>query len=251
MMDENSKQAAPLTAIDVMREAIVVSALDSAKRAEELGLGRDKIVISAKVSGVQDLIAVYGNLAARCDYALHLGLTEAGMGSKGIVSSTAGIGVLLQQGIGDTIRVSLTPEPGGDRTQEVIVAQEILQTMGLRSFTPMVIACPGCGRTTSTYFQELAQKIQGHIRHRMPEWRKRHDGVEEMTVAVMGCVVNGPGESKHANIGISLPGTGEHPVAPVYEDGEKTVTLKGERIAEEFQELVERYIERSYARREA
>jgi (E)-4-hydroxy-3-methylbut-2-enyl-diphosphate synthase len=249
MMDENSKKAAPLTAIDVMREAIVVSALDSAKRAEELGLGRDKIVISAKVSGVQDLIAVYSNLAARCDYALHLGLTEAGMGSKGIVSSTAAIGVLLQQGIGDTIRVSLTPEPGGDRTQEVIVAQEILQTMGLRSFTPMVIACPGCGRTTSTYFQELAQKIQGHIRHRMPEWRKRHDGVEEMTVAVMGCVVNGPGESKHANIGISLPGTGEHPVAPVYEDGEKTVTLKGERIAEEFQDLVERYIERSYARR--
>jgi (E)-4-hydroxy-3-methylbut-2-enyl-diphosphate synthase len=250
MMDENSRQAAPLAAIDVMREAIVVSALDSAKRAEELGLGGDKIVISAKVSGVQDLISVYRNLAARCDYALHLGLTEAGMGSKGIVSSTAAIGVLLQQGIGDTIRVSLTPEPGGDRTQEVIVAQEILQTMGLRSFTPMVIACPGCGRTTSTYFQELAQKIQGHIRHRMPEWRKRHDGVEEMTVAVMGCVVNGPGESKHANIGISLPGTGEHPVAPVYEDGEKTVTLKGARIAEEFQDLVERYIERTYVRKQ-
>jgi (E)-4-hydroxy-3-methylbut-2-enyl-diphosphate synthase len=251
MMDENSKRSEPWPAIEVMREAIVVSALDSAKRAEELGLGADKIVISAKVSGVQDLIAVYSNLAARCDYPLHLGLTEAGMGSKGIVSSTAGIGVLLQRGIGDTIRVSLTPEPGGDRTQEVIVAQEILQTMGLRSFTPMVIACPGCGRTTSTYFQELAQKIQGHIRHRMPEWRKRHTGVEEMTVAVMGCVVNGPGESKHANIGISLPGTGEHPVAPVYEDGEKTVTLKGERIAEEFQDLVERYIERTFERKPA
>jgi (E)-4-hydroxy-3-methylbut-2-enyl-diphosphate synthase len=249
MMDENSAQAEPLAAIDVMREAIVVSALGSAKRAEELGLSADKIVISAKVSGVQDLISVYRNLAARCDYALHLGLTEAGMGSKGIVSSTAAIGVLLQEGIGDTIRVSLTPQPGGDRTQEVIVAQEILQTMGLRSFTPMVIACPGCGRTTSTYFQELAQKIQGHIRHRMPEWRKQRTGVEEMTVAVMGCVVNGPGESKQANIGISLPGTGEHPVAPVYEDGEKTVTLKGERIAEEFQDLVERYIERTYARR--
>jgi (E)-4-hydroxy-3-methylbut-2-enyl-diphosphate synthase len=248
LMDENSKQAAPKPALDVMREAIVVSALDSAQRAISLGLGADRIVISAKVSGVQDLISVYKNLAGRCEHPLHLGLTEAGMGSKGIVASTAGIGVLLQQGIGDTIRVSLTPEPGGDRTQEVIVAQEILQTMGLRSFTPMVIACPGCGRTTSTYFQELAQKIQGHIRHRMPEWRKQRVGVEDMTVAVMGCVVNGPGESKHANIGISLPGTGEHPVAPVYEDGEKTVTLKGERIAEEFQELVERYIERTYSR---
>jgi (E)-4-hydroxy-3-methylbut-2-enyl-diphosphate synthase len=246
LMDENSRLAAPQPAIEVMREAIVVSALDSARRAEELGLGRDMIVISAKVSGVQDLIAVYRNLAARCEYPLHLGLTEAGMGSKGIVASTAGIGVLLQEGIGDTIRVSLTPEPNGDRTQEVIVAQEILQTMGLRSFTPMVIACPGCGRTTSTYFQELAQKIQGHIRHRMPEWRKRHTGVEAMTVAVMGCVVNGPGESKHANLGISLPGTGEVPVAPVYEDGKKTVTLKGGRIAEEFQELVERYVERTY-----
>ena len=251
LMDENSKLATPLPALDVMREAIVVSALDSAKRAQSLGLKADRIVISAKVSGVQDLIAVYRNLAGRCDYPLHLGLTEAGMGSKGIVASTAGIGVLLQQGIGDTIRVSLTPEPNGDRTQEVIVAQEILQTMGLRSFTPMVIACPGCGRTTSTYFQELAQKIQGHIRHRMPEWRKRHAGVEDMTVAVMGCVVNGPGESKHANIGISLPGTGEHPVAPVYEDGAKTVTLKGDRIAEEFQELVERYIERTYTRHPA
>jgi (E)-4-hydroxy-3-methylbut-2-enyl-diphosphate synthase len=248
MMDENSKQAAPLPALQVMREAIVVSALNSAKRAETLGLGADRIVISAKVSGVQDLIAVYRNLSARCSYPLHLGLTEAGMGSKGIVASTAGIGVLLQEGIGDTIRVSLTPEPGGDRTQEVIVAQEILQTMGLRSFTPMVIACPGCGRTTSTYFQELAQKIQGHIRHRMPQWREQRAGVEDMTVAVMGCVVNGPGESKHANIGISLPGTGENPVAPVYEDGAKTVTLKGERIAEEFQELVERYVERTYHR---
>jgi (E)-4-hydroxy-3-methylbut-2-enyl-diphosphate synthase len=248
MMNENSKLAEPLAAIDVMREAIVVSALDSAKRAESLGLGSNMIVISAKVSGVQDLIAVYRNLAGRCAYPLHLGLTEAGMGSKGIVASTAAMGVLLQEGIGDTIRVSLTPEPNGDRTQEVIVAQEILQTMGLRAFTPMVIACPGCGRTTSTYFQELAQKIQSHIRHRMPEWRKQREGVADMTVAVMGCVVNGPGESKHANIGISLPGTGEHPVAPVYEDGAKTVTLKGDRIAEEFQDLVERYIERTYTR---
>jgi (E)-4-hydroxy-3-methylbut-2-enyl-diphosphate synthase len=198
------------------------------------------------VSGVQDLISVYRNLAARCDYPLHLGLTEAGMGSKGIVASTAAMAVLLQEGVGDTIRVSLTPEPGGDRTQEVIVAQEMLQTMGLRSFTPMVIACPGCGRTTSSYFQELAQKIQSHLRHRMPEWRKRYPGVEEMTVAVMGCVVNGPGESKHANIGISLPGTGERPVAPVYIDGEKGPTLKGERIAEEFQQLVEDYVARTY-----
>jgi (E)-4-hydroxy-3-methylbut-2-enyl-diphosphate synthase len=249
LMDENSRAAEPKAAIDVMREAIVVSALQSASRALELGMRADQIVISAKVSGVQDLIAVYRDLAARCTYALHLGLTEAGMGSKGIVSSTAGIGVLLQEGIGDTIRASLTPEPGGDRSQEVIVAQEILQTMGLRSFSPMVIACPGCGRTTSTYFQELAATIQGHIRHRMPEWRKHHIGVEDMTIAVMGCVVNGPGESKHANVGISLPGTGEHPVAPVYEDGAKTVTLKGERIAEEFQSLVERYVERTYARK--
>ena len=248
LMDENSKQAEPKRAIDVMREAIVVSAIESATRAEELGLGHDRIVISAKVSGVQDLIAVYRTLAARCDYPLHLGLTEAGMGSKGIVASTAAMGVLLQEGIGDTIRVSLTPEPNGDRTQEVLVAQEILQTMGLRAFTPMVIACPGCGRTTSTYFQELAQKIQGYLRQRMPEWRKERTGVEEMTVAVMGCVVNGPGESKHANVGISLPGTGERPVAPVYEDGEKTVTLKGDRIAEEFQELVERYVQRSFAK---
>jgi (E)-4-hydroxy-3-methylbut-2-enyl-diphosphate synthase len=217
----------------------------------DLGLPRDRIILSAKVSGVQDLIAIYTDLAARCDYPLHLGLTEAGMGSKGIVASTAGIAVLLQQGIGDTIRVSLTPEPNGDRTQEVIVAQEILQTLGLRSFTPMVIACPGCGRTTSTYFQELAQRIQSHVRHRMPEWRRTYTGVEEMTVAVMGCVVNGPGESKHANLGISLPGTGERPVAPVYEDGAKTVTLKGERIAEEFQDIVEHYVARKYARREA
>jgi len=246
MMDENSSAAEPVEANDVVREALVVSALDSAQRAEELGLPHDRIVISCKVSGVQDLIAVYRNIAARCDYPLHLGLTEAGMGSKGIVASTAAMAVLLQEGIGDTIRVSLTPDPGGDRTREVIVAQEMLQTMGLRSFTPMVVACPGCGRTTSTYFQELAQKIQSHLRERMPEWRRRHPGVEEMTVAVMGCVVNGPGESKHANIGISLPGTGERPVAPVYVDGEKGPTLKGERIAEEFRELVEQYVERTY-----
>jgi (E)-4-hydroxy-3-methylbut-2-enyl-diphosphate synthase len=250
LMDENSRSAEPLDARDVTREALVVSALESAKRAEELGMGSDHIVISCKVSGVQDLISVYRNLAKRCDYALHLGLTEAGMGSKGIVASTAGMAVLLQEGIGDTIRVSLTPEPGGDRTQEVIVAQEMLQTMGLRSFMPMVVACPGCGRTTSTYFQELAQKIQSHIRHQMPEWRKEYVGVEDMTVAVMGCVVNGPGESKHANIGISLPGTGERPVAPVYVDGEKGPTLKGEHIAEEFQSLVEEYIARTYSRRQ-
>src|SRR5579871_6189524 len=246
MMDENSRRSDPLDAQHVMRNAVVLSALNSAQRAEELGLAHTRIVLSAKVSGVQDLIAIYGDLASRCDYPLHLGLTEAGMGSKGIVASTAGIAVLLQQGIGDTIRVSLTPEPNGDRTQEVIVAQEILQTMGLRAFTPLVVACPGCGRTTSTVFQELAQQIQSHIRHRMPQWRQRYPGVEDMTVAVMGCVVNGPGESKHANIGISLPGTGERAVAPVYEDGEKTVTLKGERIAEEFQELVEAYVARSY-----
>jgi (E)-4-hydroxy-3-methylbut-2-enyl-diphosphate synthase len=246
MMDENSRSAAPRDALDVLREATVVSALDSAARAEDLGLAHDAIIISTKVSGVQDLIAIYRSLASRCEYPLHLGLTEAGMGSKGIVASTAALSVLLQEGIGDTIRVSLTPEPGGDRTREVIVAQEILQSMGIRAFTPMVIACPGCGRTTSTYFQELAQGIQGYIRQRMPEWKRQREGVEDMTVAVMGCVVNGPGESKHASIGISLPGTGERPVAPVYEDGEKTVTLKGERIAEEFQELVERYVERSY-----
>jgi (E)-4-hydroxy-3-methylbut-2-enyl-diphosphate synthase len=251
MMDENNARATPLSAQEIMREAVVASALQSAERAVELGLPRDRIILSAKVSGVQDLIAIYTRLAERCDWPLHLGLTEAGMGSKGIVASTAGMSVLLQQGIGDTIRVSLTPEPGGDRTNEVIVAQEILQTMGLRSFIPMVVACPGCGRTTSTYFQELAQSIQTHIRHRMPEWRKSYDGVEDMTVAVMGCVVNGPGESKHANIGISLPGTGERPVAPVYIDGEKGPTLKGERIAEEFQELVEQYVARRYARRPA
>ena len=250
MMDENNALPNPRTANEVMRSAVVESCLQSARRAEELGQPHGAIVLSAKVSGVQDLIAIYSDLAARCDYPLHVGLTEAGMGSKGIVASTAGIGVLLQQGIGDTIRVSLTPEPNGDRTQEVIVAQEILQTMGLRSFVPMVIACPGCGRTTSTYFQELAKSIQSHIRHRMPEWRKHHEGVEMMNVAVMGCVVNGPGESKHANIGISLPGTGERPVAPVYEDGEKTVTLKGDHIAEEFQQLVEAYVARKYPRRD-
>jgi len=251
MMDENSTSAIPLEAMDIVREATVVSALKSAALAESLGLPHDHIILSAKVSGVQDLISIYRNLAGRCDFPLHLGLTEAGMGSKGIVGSAAAMGVLLQEGIGDTIRVSLTPEPGGDRSREVIVAQELLQTMGLRSFTPMVIACPGCGRTTSTYFQELAQRIQTHIRERMPEWRRQHIGVEEMNVAVMGCVVNGPGESKHANIGISLPGTGERPVAPVYEDGEKTVTLKGEHIAEEFKALVEAYIVRRFPRREA
>ncbi|MDQ2641462.1 MAG: flavodoxin-dependent (E)-4-hydroxy-3-methylbut-2-enyl-diphosphate synthase [Pseudomonadota bacterium] len=251
LMDENNALPQPASAQAVMREAIVRSALESAEMAVALGLPRNRIVLSAKVSGVQDLIAVYRNLAARCDWPLHLGLTEAGMGSKGIVASTAGIGVLLAEGIGDTIRVSLTPEPGGDRTQEVIVAQEILQTMGLRAFLPMVVACPGCGRTTSTYFQELAQRIQSHIRHRMPRWRAERDGVEAMTVAVMGCVVNGPGESRHANIGISLPGTGERPVAPVYEDGEKTVTLKGDHIAEEFQELLERYVARTYPPRDA
>jgi (E)-4-hydroxy-3-methylbut-2-enyl-diphosphate synthase len=250
-MDENSAQAAPSTAQEVMRRAVVLSALQSAQRAEELGLPHERIILSAKVSGVQDLIAIYQDLAARCDYPLHLGLTEAGMGSKGVVASTAGMAVVLQSGIGDTLRVSLTPEPGGDRTHEVLVAQEMLQTMGLRSFTPMVVACPGCGRTTSSFFQELAQSIQSHLRHRMPEWRKHYLGVEEMTVAVMGCVVNGPGESKHANIGVSLPGTGERPVAPVYEDGEKTVTLKGERIAEEFQDLVEAYVARKYMRKEA
>ena len=251
LMDENSRLAAPLDAMDVVREAIVVSALDGAARAEQLGLPATSIILSAKVSGVQDLISIYRNLARRCTYPLHLGLTEAGMGSKGIVGSSAALAVLLQEGIGDTIRISLTPEPGGDRTREVIVAQELLQTMGLRAFTPMVVACPGCGRTTSTYFQELAQRIQSHLRERMPAWRETYLGVEEMTVAVMGCVVNGPGESKHAHIGISLPGTGERPIAPVYEDGAKTVTLKGERIAEEFQELVEAYVGRSFQRREA
>ena len=251
MMDENSRLPEPQDALEVLREATVVSALASAARAEELGLAHDAIVISSKVSGVQDLIAIYRRLAARCDYPLHLGLTEAGMAPKGIVSSTAAMAVLLQEGIGDTIRVSLTPEPGGDRSAEVRVCQEILQSLGLRAFMPRVVACPGCGRTTSSYFQELAQSIQEHVRRRMPEWQQSHVGVETMTVAVMGCVVNGPGESKHANIGISLPGTGERPVAPVYENGEKSVTLKGERIAEEFQELVERYVARHYPRREA
>jgi (E)-4-hydroxy-3-methylbut-2-enyl-diphosphate synthase len=249
MMDENALLPQPLDVMDVVREATVVSALASATRAEELGLPHNHIILSAKVSGVQDLISIYRSLAARCDYPLHLGLTEAGMGSKGIVASSAAMAVLLQEGIGDTIRISLTPEPGGDRTREVIVAQELLQTMGLRAFTPMVTSCPGCGRTTSSYFQVLAERIQRHIRERMPTWRATHEGVEAMTVAVMGCVVNGPGESKHANIGISLPGTGERPVAPVYEDGEKTVTLKGDRIAEEFQDLVEAYIARRFPRK--
>ncbi len=247
MMDDNAKLVQPLDADAVMREALIVSALQSAQKAEELGLPGDRIVLSCKVSAVQHLIAVYRNLARRCDYPLHLGLTEAGMGSKGIVASTAALSVLLQEGIGDTIRISLTPEPGGDRTKEVIVAQEILQTMGLRSFTPMVAACPGCGRTTSTFFQELAGKIQTYLRDQMPRWKKRYPGVEEMHVAVMGCVVNGPGESKLANIGISLPGNGETPVAPVFVDGKKTVTLKGERIAEEFQHIVEEYVSRTYA----
>jgi (E)-4-hydroxy-3-methylbut-2-enyl-diphosphate synthase len=246
LMDENGRLAQPLDAAAVMREALVASALESARRAEELGLTGDRIVLSCKVSGVQDLIRVYRALAARCDYPLHLGLTEAGMGSKGIVASAAAMAVLLQEGIGDTIRASLTPEPGGDRTREVIVAQELLQTMGLRSFTPLVVACPGCGRTTSTYFQELADRIQGWLRGQMPVWRGHYPGVEGMTVAVMGCVVNGPGESKHANVGISLPGSGENPVAPVYVDGVKTVTLKGERIAEEFQQIVSDYVLRKY-----
>ena len=246
MMDENARRAVPEDATRVMKQAVVRSALDSAEKAEALGLSRSQIVLSCKMSGVQDLIQVYRDLAARCDYALHLGLTEAGMGSKGIVASSAALAVLLQEGIGDTIRISLTPQPGESRTREVIVAQELLQTMGQRAFTPLVTACPGCGRTTSTYFQELAERIQAYLRERMPAWRAQYPGVESMSVAVMGCVVNGPGESRHSNIGISLPGTGEKPVAPVYEDGEKTVTLKGERIAEEFQELVETYVERHY-----
>jgi (E)-4-hydroxy-3-methylbut-2-enyl-diphosphate synthase len=246
LMDENAGRADPLDSSAVTREALIVSALASAARAEELGLPGDRIVLSCKVSGVQDLIAVYRELARRCDYPLHLGLTEAGMGSKGVVASTAALAVLLQEGIGDTIRISLTPDPGGERTREVLVAQEILQTMGLRSFSPMVAACPGCGRTTSTYFQELAEKIQRYLREQMPQWRERYPGVEEMRVAVMGCVVNGPGESKHADIGISLPGSGEHPVAPVYVDGEKTITLKGDRIAEEFQQLIEQYVRATY-----
>ena len=246
MMDANAARARPWDASAVMREALVVSAIESAQRAEELGLPGDAIVLSAKVSNVQDLIAVYRELSGRCDYPLHLGLTEAGMGSKGIVASTAALAVLLQEGIGDTIRISLTPEPNGDRTREVVVGQEILQTMGLRAFTPQVIACPGCGRTSSTYFQELADRIQRHLRERMPAWRERYPGVESMQVAVMGCVVNGPGESRHADIGISLPGSGEAPVAPVFVDGERTVTLKGDRIAEEFQAIVDDYVVRRY-----
>ena len=249
IMDENARRAEPRSAVEIMREAMVVSALESAAKAEELGLPGDHIILSCKVSGVQDLIAIYRELSRRSDYPLHLGLTEAGMGSKGIVASTAAMSVLLQDGIGDTIRVSLTPEPGGSRTQEVIVAQEMLQTMGLRAFTPMVVACPGCGRTTSTFFQELAQAIQEHVRSRMPQWRLDYDGVENMTLAVMGCIVNGPGESKHANIGISLPGTGEVPAAPVFEDGAKTVTLRGENIAEEFTAIVDRYVARTYQRK--
>jgi (E)-4-hydroxy-3-methylbut-2-enyl-diphosphate synthase len=251
LMDENGRLAQPRDATVVMRDALVTSALESAKQAEDLGLQHDRIILSCNVSGVQDLIAVYRDMASRCDYPLHLGLTEAGMGSKGIVASTAAMAVLLQEGIGDTVRVSLTPEPGGDRTREVIVAQEMLQTMGLRSFAPLVIACPGCGRTTSTVFQELANRIQSYLREQMPEWRGRYPGVENMHVAVMGCVVNGPGESKQANIGISLPGSGETPVAPVFVDGVKTVTLKGDQIAEEFQRIVDQYVRDHYGVAEA
>ncbi len=247
MMDENSCAAEPKSNDEMIRQIIINSALESATKAEEIGLGRDRIILSCKMSGVQDLIAVYRALAAQSDYALHLGLTEAGMGSRGIVASTAALAVLLHQGIGDTIRISLTPEPGGARTEEVVVAQEILQSMGLRSFAPMVIACPGCGRTSSSYFQQLAQDIQAHLRERMPLWRERYPGVEGMTVAVMGCVVNGPGESKHANIGISLPGSGEEPVAPVYEDGVKTITLKGKEIALDFQTIVDAYVASHYS----
>jgi (E)-4-hydroxy-3-methylbut-2-enyl-diphosphate synthase len=246
LMDENHARSEPWDAARVGREALIRSALDSAARAEELGLARDRIILSCKVSGVQELIAVYRDLAARCDYALHLGLTEAGMGSKGIVASTAALGVLLQEGIGDTIRISLTPEPGESRTREVIVAQELLQTMGLRAFTPLVTACPGCGRTTSTLFQELAKTVQDHVRAKMPEWRLKYDGVENLTLAVMGCVVNGPGESKHADIGISLPGTGEAPAAPVFIDGQKAMTLRGEHIAQDFVGVVEDYVARRY-----
>jgi len=246
LLDENRAKEVPDELNIVTREAIIVSALESAAAAESYGLGKDKILLSCKISNVQELISIYQDLSSRCDYALHLGLTEAGIGSKGIVASSAALSVLMQQGIGDTIRISLTPEPGTARTKEVIVGQEILQTMGFRAFTPMVIACPGCGRTSSDYFQHLAMDIQAFLREQMPVWRGKYEGVENMEVAVMGCVVNGPGESKNANIGISLPGTGETPVAPVYEDGEKTVTLKGDRIAEEFQEIVERYIDRTY-----
>jgi (E)-4-hydroxy-3-methylbut-2-enyl-diphosphate synthase len=247
MMDENAQRADPWDANAVLREALARSAIENAQRAEALGLPGDRICLSAKVSGVQDLIAVYRDLAHRCDYPLHLGLTEAGMGSKGIVASTAALSVLLQEGIGDTIRISLTPAPGEPRTREVQVGQEILQALGLRAFTPQVVACPGCGRTTSTFFQELAEKIQNYLREQMPAWRAAYPGVASMKVAVMGCVVNGPGESKHANIGISLPGTGEQPVAPVFVDGERSVTLKGERIAEEFQAIVDAYVRRTYA----
>ncbi|WP_428353841.1 flavodoxin-dependent (E)-4-hydroxy-3-methylbut-2-enyl-diphosphate synthase [Methyloprofundus sp.] len=247
LLDENRQKAEPEELAAVTREAIIISALESAAAAESYGLSKNKIILSCKISNVQELISIYQDISGRCEYALHLGLTEAGIGSKGIVASSAALSVLMQKGIGDTIRISLTPEPGAARTNEVIVGQEILQTMGFRSFTPMVIACPGCGRTTSDYFQKLAMDIQGYLREQMPTWRDQYKGVEEMEVAVMGCVVNGPGESKNANIGISLPGTGENPVAPVYEDGEKTVTLKGDRIAEEFQELVEKYIERTYS----
>jgi len=246
MLDENNRQAKPLPLNDVMHEALLTSALSSAEKAEEYGLAHNKIIISCKLSGVQDLIRAYRDLSQRCDYPLHLGLTEAGMGSKGIVSSTAALAILLQEGIGDTIRISLTPEPNEPREKEVLVGQEILQSMGLRSFTPQVVACPGCGRTTSDYFQHLAQDIQHYLREQMPLWKNQYTGVESMSVAVMGCVVNGPGESKHANIGISLPGTGEKPVAPVYEDGEKTVTLKGDHIAEEFQQILQQYVERTY-----
>ncbi|MFM8338767.1 MAG: flavodoxin-dependent (E)-4-hydroxy-3-methylbut-2-enyl-diphosphate synthase [Fluviibacter sp.] len=249
VMDDNAKKTNPGSANDVMREALILSALESATLAEQLGLPADRIVLSCKVSSVQDLIAVYRDLAARCDYPLHLGLTEAGMGSKGIVASTAAMAVLLQEGIGDTIRVSLTPEPNGSRSLEVQVAQELLQTMGLRAFTPLVTACPGCGRTTSVFFQELASEVQAYVREKMPAWRDQYDGVENMTLAVMGCIVNGPGESKHANIGISLPGTGETPAAPVFEDGVKTVTLRGDNIAHEFKEIINRYVERTYQRK--
>ena len=248
IMDENAQRAEPWSAQAVMYEALVTSAIENAQRAEEIGLAGNKIILSCKVSGVQDLIAVYRELSRRADYPVHLGLTEAGMGSKGIVASTAALSVLLQEGIGDTIRISLTPEPGGDRTKEVVVAQEILQTMGLRKFTPMVIACPGCGRTTSTVFQELADRIQTYLREQMPAWKQHYPGVENMNVAVMGCIVNGPGESKHANIGISLPGTGESPAAPVFVDGEKKVTLRGERIAEEFQAIVLDYVKTRYGK---
>lgn len=246
MMDENSRSPNPKDNDQMIRQIMLNSALESAAKAEEIGLGRDRIILSCKMSGVQDLIAVYQDLAGQSDYALHLGLTEAGMGSRGIVASTAALAVLLQQGIGDTIRISLTPEPGGARTEEVVVAQEILQSMGLRSFTPTVIACPGCGRTSSSYFQQLAQDVQTYLRQSMPQWRERFPGVEEMSVAVMGCVVNGPGESKHANIGISLPGAGEDPIAPVYEDGVKTVTLKGDKIAADFQKIIDAYVESHY-----